>query len=1105
MDYTPQELLKSNNQVYVAMGLANLFADTFADTQKEFADAIQSLEEIIWNIYNVRPADDYVEAQRKKKQAAKDVGEVFDTFHNPEDKKKLAEAYVRLGHLYEIAGHAARENFFLDREKICETAVKGLRETDPAKRILERNQVVGGGIHDLLFVENNENTPTNPFIKMSVGDVVRELSTPVSEYVFTQHPTNTNTLESMNLQREIAKQVEAVTRQLRKGQTLPDLSKLKSSIAEFAKVPLVQENNFTVKDETDICINFLTNAYHDIDRLYEVTERALQRKFLGQYDDTQRQNLDLKIRFGSWGSAGDKDGNSNIKSENTLEAIVMHKQKAAELLLGSLRDDGIIWNAEIATWARKLEKANQAYTALFKEIESNRNGNDIPLTNELFAQYSDKAKDIAASLGNVENFKNTLEAGIKQESGERKDKLLSILRKTRIFGFNLGKIEYRETAEEYGRALAYIFSRVEDNSELKDNAAKYIEDQKLYSDLLKKKEKEKDDNTKIELSKQIDDLEKALLDNLDIILSTKNLRDDFIAHSQKILSDMKGQDLRSLSEDEAIAYHSLRRMELARDFDDIITHNVLAECKGAHNMLEALALQYAVTDNGGKRARMHIVPLFEEAETMAKIPDVLKYSLANDVYRQHVEELRNLEKTEQITQQIQIAHSDNARRAGAIASRGIIHEGHVAARDAILEYNKGKDQKDQINLQFFEGGSLSDSYRNGVRAHTAMIEDFGLAKFGKFTFQGGDLLNYFNQPSSIERLLLRGLVKQTEMMNGISKNHVDPKLEAKIRSGLKNLQGPYDADVYEKAPGNPIGRLLYELGYRGHLAAGNAGSRGGSRTIDNTEEDKKRAIDATVIRTIGFSETLQHEGIHPTFMGAGDIRAVIEDELKEGNLSAARLKELYEKSPSFKDVVDKLSYSIVNSDLRRPMEKLYFKAANDPTLYDLTKNYSGWQEKHQKLLEFVREELPKQYIDAAKLVYEAKTGEKFTDNDIPLHREIHQLQVGEFKGKINTAFIDAADRIKFVITNLDSMKHLEPLNYKRRFVEGVQVVEKALKDSMKQVAEGAQKMVGDASIYLSRLFHNAVDTFTHGRTFMADDPTYRASYIESKNQKSLSI
>ncbi len=1104
------KLLSSTSQSDVAMGLAHLLAESQPDLQGQ----IVSLGHIVWQKYNLEKDDKFDKAEKKKHDAAAAVKALFETVEDPQQKLKLTEAYARLGHLYEIGGHVARANFFRERDAVCGAENEKMKGQHPTAKTLERDQVVPGGLNEMLFVETKDGKP-NSFATMEVGDVVQKLSTPVSEYVFTQHPTNTNQLDSMKLQRQISQDAENLV------EGIENLQTLKEHIKEFGEKPLVSAGNFTAKDETGICLNFLENAYHDLDRLYAVTDRALERKFEGAYDDEKRAALDLKVRFDSWGSAGDKDGNANIKSENTLEAIVMHKQRAAELLLESLQGAGELPEA-LKGWESKLATAAGDYKALFEKIEAvrpDKTKSDIPLSKAQFAQFSENAQTTSKMvLGKAEDFQKDLKVAIEQATGEQKTKLLAIDRKVRVFGFNLGKIEYRETADEYARVV---------NAFMKTEEAKRAFGQ------------DKHGRNKAEMFVESND-QGYRAEILREILSDDAKKRVWIKIAQKFMemhdgSDAAMRDISNKENPDAIIYHSLRRMELARDFGEMLTHNVLAEAQGVGSLMEALALQYAVTDREGKRAKLHIVPLFEDAETMAEIPNVIQDGLANKVYHDHLKTMRvedrktNSEAT--LAQQIQIAHSDNARRAGAIGSRGIIHEGHAAARLAIQEYNEGKPEAEQVKLQLFEGGSLSDSYRNGVRAHTAMMEDFGLDDFSKFTFQGGDLLNYFNQPKSMERVLLRGIVKQVELLEnkktsgveGIASD-LDP-VEKAVRATLKQLQHGYD-EFYDKEQNsaNPIGRLLHALGYRALEKAGNAGTRA-NRNAKTPAGEAISGIDSGKLRTIAFSMGFQHNDLHPACLGIEQVatrlaecmRAKEDDEkgndkskaeivftarfeefkqrnaayfdtLDEaekrnfiklapdakaftdaGQLTPEALHYLYkEGSKAFKDAVDKMAYSLYNTDIKlvqRTLEEYKQKNGKDP---EIGKTFSDLDVAFGKVVQY--------YIHAADIVHKSLSGKEYA-----WYRENNQP--------------DKLARAIYDIKKLGAMEHLEPLSYKQRFVEGARAVASAVQSSIEGLVEGGKD-------YVDRLFYNARATLYHGRTFMADDPAYRAAHMDAKLDQS---
>ena len=1075
------ELLKSISQRDVAIVLSDMLIEQ--ETDGLVRAKLSKIRDIVWDEENLPKADGSYQAdanrQLQKKQRIKAIIDPSDKISedeklNEQQKKLLAENYARLGHLYEIAGHTARENYFREQD----AKLQAFTDANPGK-VPDKSIMVPGGVNELLFHNPKFNDP-----KVSVGSIVEKLSTPVSEYIFTQHPTNTNRLDSMKLQRDIATHVEDVIK------TGEGLEKLKATIGKFAKEKLVSvDSNFTVFDETNIVINALSNAYHDLDRLYDVAELGLTRRFDGAYDDKQKQALDLKVRFGSWGSAGDKDGNFNIKSENTLEAIILHKKEGADLLaktLGKIAD----LPPALADWQARLENAAVAYGNVITEIEHKRKGgNDIALSNAEFERISKDAQTISANLGKTKDLVQLAEDAVEHASDKtQKAQLLAFKRKAKTFGTNLGKIEYRETAEEYSRVMDYLMS-TDKAKEL--FAPEFIEKflatklQKLGNDDDAKTTKIKEDNN---------DANAPIRAELITEMLNKENRPKFIEVARAFMHEAKGEDLRNYKDkgekgDATIAYHSLRRMELARDFDDMITHHVLAETQGAHNFMETLALQMATTQGEGehsKRAMLNIVPLFEEADTMAKIPKVIEDALSDkkdNEYLAHLIALKERDGAQEITQQVQIAHSDNARRAGAIASRGIIHEGHRAAREAIKKYNVNHPEL-PAKLQFYQGGSLSDSYRNGVRAATAMMKDFDMSDFAKMTFQGGDTLNYFNQSTSMKRLLLRGIVQQTELLeNGNHHEGEHTALESVVVETISELQKKYDANFYRN-DANPLGKILHALDYRAQAAVGSAGTRG-NRTVQGSADEATTGVNAKDMRTISFSETFQHGGLHPSCLGTEGLRYGLninlfqnKEALAEFNagfekfkekeilgkvrqgkdtpidkdsigmdqnhqLTAAGLHYLYkEGSATFKDAIDKMTYSLLNTRIKDFSEKL--------TSYQ--KKTGGTDQALVSAFHGVLDE----YKEASWLVHDTLSGQSL-DNAAK-----HQLEAADG--------ITAVDRFRHMIK--PQLEHLEMHYYKHDYLDGLELIAKA------------------AGLENSRLLHNAKDTVYHGRTFTADDPKY---------------
>ncbi|MDE3060512.1 MAG: phosphoenolpyruvate carboxylase, partial [Pseudomonadota bacterium] len=675
------------SQLEIAHRLKRIALESIKHSQDlggpEVARALETLIDMAWRPSNARTAG-----------LNSDAFEAAITSLKAGQREKLIEGYARLGHLYEIAGLAAREQYF--------------------QKLRENGQPLPGGPEVLV-----QQMPSD----WTVSRAIEAIGKPVFEMILTQHPTNTNALQSIRRQREIGIALERGAEK--------DLQK---TVAAFMREPLLhqlngKDRNFTVRDETLFVLNALGNIYDDLPRAYQEFDHALQAK-AGGSETYNPLDLKLNIRLGSWGSSGDKDGNANVSGETTLEAIILHKKSILEKYAQSLESIlPSLPEAHQAALAAKKEVFKQGADALdtllpsFEEARKAREGTPLEgktlMAPEQFEAIATAVKNIDAPLAaHKEDFGKTL---ISAYNATKNIELLNLIRQHRLFGFNFGKIEYRETSEEYSDVVSLLV----------DGYGKKPAEQK-----------------RVTLEEMLEHPETIQA----LVRDKKALID---AGAEKAYGKNPTDKDPTPKDFTPIAYHSLKRMELARDFPDMVQDNVLAECKSDINLLEAKFVQMMAA-KGEKKPLLGIIPLFEEPETMQSIDTIMKAAYDSKAYEQHLHEVAadTSRNQPQLTQQVQIAHSDNARRAGALAARGFIHQAHKVLRQLHKKMaGEGRDKQ----LQFFEGGSVSDAYRNGVRAISGTVDDFQIYEFAKFTFQGGDLLNYLNHPASIGRLLSRSI------------------------------------------------------------------------------------------------------------------------------------------------------------------------------------------------------------------------------------------------------------------------------------------------------------------------------------------------------------
>jgi hypothetical protein len=953
---------------------------------------------------------------------------------NPAQKEQLLSSYARMGHLYEIASLSARSNYF-----------KGI-QANPQDAIPD-------SIADLPNKQDYDN----------VGKLVEKLNHPVFEIVMTAHPTNVNSLGSMQAQRKINKALENHNQE-----------ELTEALIRYQQTPLLKETikdgkktteNLTVREETQTALYFLSNIYEDLPRIYGNYDTALEkhaRNTNSSYDPTA---LNLKLKFGSWGSSGDKDGNNSVTAETTLEAIALHTQA----ILTHYHND-LEKIPHLSKWKNKFSEALTELNPLTEEIaklredakKEQKDSNSTPeKLNERFDKLSGRLAEIRSSLDG-KGFESALNESAKNDTQEGKDSL-NLLRRFRTFGFNFSKIEYRETAKEYSRVVG----------ELVDGYKDLTPEQKAVklTELLQKPGK-----------------------------------------VARLFEDKKSQIIKgagkSYSKESAspIAYHTLKRMALARDFGDMVKDNVLAECgqlesskngvalsdkekeskikdQGLANMLEAQFLQHAVAKNGN-RAKLGIVPLFEEPDTLKNIEKIMEAAYQNPVYKQHLQDIRNANE-DRSTQQVQIAHSDNAKRSGLQAARAYIHTAHHKMREL------GKKYPD-IQTQFFEGGSISDAYRNGVRALSKTIDAFALHDFAKFTFQGGDLLNFFNHPSSVERLFDNAVSHQARMLedgnpaDGESKkwgtrvrnsqgNTPNEEIEKNVNRALRQTLGDYqNLDLNPSAM--PV--LLAALDYKKVTRDSNASSRAGERTntvfakaeaklgsvhtAQNTIEDVTfRPIDINDIRTIGFSKTWQGAGIVPSWVGSLELKDHLDTVFKKKDikdvgdskrthipispLTPKTLKEIYDHSPTFHDGQDRSAFAIALTDIDSAK-----KIANNKLL--------SASDEYRDSGTFYLDRIEKTYRAAAELAYSAVAGKHLHASNLDNKR-------------IRDKMIDALPNLKDDIIN--------KINYRAALLHW-QIEHPELFESQ----------------HMGRTAQAAKDTVEHGRWLGASDPSTTKHYKE---------
>lgn len=1041
--------------------IANLLADVLYDvvrknkTYQQVVEPINRLRHLIWQDFtaNGHPAIAGI---------APEVEKLLAGCTTPAQRTAALTLWLRLGQLYELAALVARANM-----------IDQMRDPDVPR--------MPGGITDMVTTALG--CGVNP---------LEALGRPVFEVVMTAHPTNVNDKETILAIRMLGMATDALRKPT--GNTAENRNALQAAMAQLVAAKAIPERTtskgeiipatLSVHDETDLILYYLGNIYEDLPLVYGGFDRVLTRKLAQGYNPLA---LPLKLRFSSWGSSGDKDGNSQVTAGTTLEAVIMHQHEIIRRYVEDLAAlPQVPEKGKLAAWHTRLTHVEIRLAELRRKIRSalapiatinaetlrleamlGEEGRDEQLVTlraamrkkrlahfspEVFRRFSAELQDCIWTLGEYpkQHFLAELKIAYENTQGAEREAVLLLIRRVRCFGFQFARIEFRETAVEYTRVVSEILATY--RRQCPTGAANVQLPATPYVNLSEPQKQE---------------------------LLTRLIASG-MAHEilQQVIEDIeqRGAGLMYDRYDAApITLHTLLRMELARDFPEMITANVLAECEDVSHLLEAQFLQAASMNTDGKRAIMGIVPLYEEPDVMEEVGDILACAYGNPTYRKHMalvaEHLFALGYGDgRPTQQVQIAHSDNTRRAGLPAARALIYQAHDLIREA------GK--RAGVTTQFFEGGSNSDPFRGGMRSISATANMYNTHDFLKFTFQGGDLLNYFNYPGSTERLFARNfshmartlLLKDKGTWNiGETEESDHPSnLRAWTEIALPALiatRQDYRDHIFSK---QAIGRFLYET----RDASGNTSSRAGVRSSGKAgREEQERSIDPVDMRTITFSESFAHAGITATWLGtltleeslrqalvhtaatrgapmhAGFYSVQLQDSTYRipaasgAPLETPILQDFYKKSAIFRDVADRIAFGVAMSDLEG-LARYYPALAGDA---------------------FIEKRLHPEYQIASALLGRILAGESLPENT----PSTHQLR----------------EHIRLLLPHLHGV-----MQHKGCYMQ----VAQEMKCAWRQQADTS----GVRKHWVMSLAHAAIDCVTHGRMPTADDPMYRKMLLQ---------
>ena len=1035
---------------------------------------------------------------------------IFEKFKpNQATYQKLLGAWVRVGHFVEVAGHLERENFFDIGRRNREIALQGFDpKTSTMRPTLRETDMVPYGLEELSFPTIKTGDEDKPgqdrtHLFKSATEFIDQVRQITFEPIITAHTTNVDTLEAQQLLRDLH---DAGCEMLQRPEQFRACAqrKIPGLIKRFSAIDLtpheIQDGkkvirNFTPQEEQSLALGTLERIFYGKRPVEKAYEDFLERSW-PDYNEENRARFHLRLLPYNW-VMNDKDGHAGLKAEHSLQMDVRERAQALRLYqkeLQALAKQGLVLrNAQGKNWAHILGHAAKRIEDLNAELvkHTTEDGRDIPLKQSQFDRIvaeltrpfttSDADKDVTFPRM-AQQLADTVETAYQNGDAAQKDRLIFVKRQLRDFPLFVARSEYRETAAEYTKVIAYL----------------------LTDDPFTNK---KLDYEKLSAEHRAKLLDRILLERPDLLAVRAQ---QFLAGIEETEDYRRYDDQRP----DIITYHTLKRMQLAFAEPDKFKDMVSAECASHADIMEAVALQRAVSPlREGKAAHdLHVTPLLEDLDKLNGAPKMVVALLQMKSYRQHLLRLAGGDPAK-IRIKVQLAHSDNIRVGGTPAARGALYDTLKAIEKLLLE-NDGPIRKLfaadgvdaarlQIALERSDGQSHSDLLRNGKRAFTAQINAAQSWVHCKTTFQGIDQQNYFGYSTSIKRLLARHFShcsKELSYRKQVPEAQIEryPHLHAAVSTALARTFDDYFVNHFNV--GNPMGHLFAHplVAYNLYSKIFNRGTRPAKRGDSEARRSDSYLdhnywmfpVDIAKIRSISYSNVANDANIVPTWLAMANLRtylnesfaphtlasADLEDAARnekypynlrdaKGELTSEALRLLYHVPPPLRDVVDKAAIGVIHSDVTKRRSRF---AAAEKAGITTSPDIKAYDQK-----------LKQEYEQAALLVLATIDG----GEPVPSRHPNLELRHRDYKAYLLELRDMVAEKLP---------RAREELELKRRIASSLSAMRDDIILRARHTPESDSMLSDIASGQIAA---------RHGRAFTIDDPRHGKHLYLYKNKK----
>lgn len=294
--------------------------------------------------------------------------------------------------------------------------------------------------------------------------------------VLTAHPTEVQRKSTLDLHREIARQLVHSGDTLTPSERLLTQQRLAGLVSALWQTRMLRRQKLTVLDEIDNALSYYTSTFLTaIPRLYQDLSARLQRPGRTVFD-VNTAALPPFLRMGSW-IGGDRDGNPNVDAATLEQALLRQSTRILQHYLLEIKDLG----TEISI-SHSLGEASPELLALSESSQdTSAHRLDEPYRRAFIHLYARMAATSLALTGRQLALRTTYSAPPYPDAQAFQDdlqiiadslnrhhgsliaqlRLSGLLQAVSIFGFHLATVDLRQSSDVHERVLTELFKAAE--------------------------------------------------------------------------------------------------------------------------------------------------------------------------------------------------------------------------------------------------------------------------------------------------------------------------------------------------------------------------------------------------------------------------------------------------------------------------------------------------------------------------------------------------------------------------------------------------------------------------------------------------------------------